>query len=254
MPPALRDLQMAFAAHIVGADQAGLVSAVIGDTVPAAARLRIYRHHVLESLGAALAATFPTVQAVVGAEFFRGLTRAFIVQRLPDQPVLAEYGADFAAFIAGHGPARLPYLADVARLDWALNLAFHAPAGGRLQASDLANLAPDHLPALCVTLAPGTTLIRSPYPLDRIRLVSQPGAADGSVDLDSGGVNLLVLRCGGDSAFVNLANTEAAFVERLDGTNSLEAASTAAFLGDPAFDLSAFFARLLGLRALAALQ
>ncbi|HZB55124.1 MAG TPA: DNA-binding domain-containing protein, partial [Reyranella sp.] len=96
MPLALRDLQSAFAAHLSGEDQQALVAEIL----PAAERLRIHRHHMLDSLAAALAATFPTVQAVVGAEFFRGLARAFIGGSLPTQPVLAEYGAGFPAFIA----------------------------------------------------------------------------------------------------------------------------------------------------------
>lgn len=255
MPSALRELQTAFAAHIVGADRADLIAAVVGDTIPGAARLGVYRHHVFESLGTALAATFPTVQALVGADFFRVLARAFIGRNLPEHPVLSEYGAGFATFIADYAPAAgLPYLADTARLDWALNLAFHAPAGGRLQASDMAGLTSDQLPALCPALAPGTRLVRSAYPLDRIWQASQPDAAAGSVDLASGGVDLLVLRRTGDSAFVRLAAGEAAFVDCLDGWTPLEAASTAGFRCDPAFDLSAFFARLLGLEALAALQ
>lgn len=255
MSSALRELQTSFAAHIVGADQANLVAAVVGDTIPAAARLNVYRHHVFESLGTALAATFPTAQALVGADFFRILARAFIGQSLPLRPVLSEYGAGFATFIAGYAPAAgLPYLADTARLDWALNLAFHAPAGGRLQVSDLAGLASDRLPALCPALAPGTRLVRSAYPLDRIWQASRPGAAEGDVDLDRGGADLLVLRRADDSAFVSLAAGEATFVECLDGATSLEAASRAAFQCDSAFDLSAFFARLLSLEALAALQ
>jgi hypothetical protein len=255
MPSALRELQTAFAAHIVGADQGNLIAAVISDTIASAARLNVYRHHVFESLGTALAATFPTVQALVGADFFRVLARAFIGQNLPEQPVLSEYGAGFAAFIAGYAPAAgLPYLADAARLDWALNLAFHAPTGGRLQASDLASLASDQLPALCPRLAPGAFLVRSAYPLDRIWQASQPEGAEGTVDLESGGADLLVLRRIDDSAFVSLAAGEAAFVGCLDGATSLEAASTAAFHCDPAFDLSACFARLLGLEAFAALQ
>ena len=177
MPLALRDLQAAFAAHLAGADRADLAAEVLGDAIPAAARLGVHRHHVFESLGSALAATFPTVQALVGADFFRGLARAFIGRSLPTQPVLAEYGAGFPAFIAGHDAARdLPYLADVARLDWALNLAFHAPAGGRLAAADLAALPADRLPSLRLSLAPGTVLVCSPYPLDRIWAASQPEA------------------------------------------------------------------------------
>jgi len=41
--------------------------------------------------------------------------------------------------------AALPYLADMAKLDWALNLAFHTPLEGRLTASDLAHLSAERL-------------------------------------------------------------------------------------------------------------
>ena len=248
MPLALRDLQRAFAAHLSGEDQPALVAEIL----PAAQRLRIHRHHVLDSLASALAATFPTVQAVVGADFFRGLARAFIGRSLPSQPVLTEYGAGFPAFIAGHDAARdLPYLADVARLDWALNLAFHAPAGGRLAAADLAALPADRLPSLRLGLAPGTVLVASPYPLDRIWAASQPGAAADPVDLAAGGVRLLVLRRSDDAAFVTLSAGEAAFVAGLGEGLSLEEAAGRA---ETDFDLSACFARLLGLGIFAAAQ
>lgn len=248
MPLALRDLQRAFAAHLSGVDQPALVAEI----VPAAARLRIHRHHMLDSLASALAATFPTVQAVVGADFFRGLARAFVGQSLPRQPVLAEYGAGFPAFVANHDVARdLPYLADVARLDWALNLAFHAPAGGRLAAADLAAIPADRLPLLRLSLVPGTVLVFSPYPLDRIWAASQPAAAAAPVDLAAGGVSLLVLRRPDDAAFVALSAGEAAFVAGLGEGLSLEEAAGRAQGG---FDLSACFARLLGLGVFAAAQ
>jgi hypothetical protein len=255
MPLALRDLQAGFAAHIMGADRADLVAAVAGDTIPAAARLSVYRHHVFASLGTALAATFPTVQALVGADFFRGLARAFVGHALPAQPVLTEYGADFPAFVADYAPAReLPYLADVARLDWALNLAFHAPLGGWLQAEELSALPAERLPSMSLALAAGVALVNSRYPLDRIWEASQPGAASETVDLNSGASNLLVLRRPDDAAFVSLNAAEAAFMAALAAGMSLERAAGAAFQADPSFELSTSFARLLALGAFAALQ
>lgn len=255
MPLALRDLQAAFAAHILGADRADLVAAVAADTIPAAARLGIYRHHVFESLGTALAATFPTVQALVGADFFRMLARAFIGEYLPTQPVLAEYGGGFPAFIAGYEPARgLPYLADVARLDWTLNVAFYAPVGRRLNAADLSGLPAERLASMSVSLAAGAVLISSRYPLAEIWQASQPGAASGTVDLNSGACSLLVLRRRDDAAFVSLSAGEAAFVVALCEGRSLEQAAQAGLRAQPAFDLSASFARLLALEAFAALQ
>jgi hypothetical protein len=255
MPLALRELQAAFAAHVTGGDRADLVAAVVGDSIPAAARLRVYRHHVFESLGTALAATFPTVQTLVATDFFRGLARAFVGHALPVQPVLTEYGADFPAFIAAYGAARdLPYLADVARLDWALNLAFHAPLCGRLEAEDLSAVPVERLPSMAIALAVGAVLVSSRYPLDRIWEASQPGAASGTVDLNSGAANLLVLRRPDDAAFVSLSAGEAAFVAALAEAMSLEQAAGRAFEADPAFELSTSFARLLALGAFAALQ
>ncbi|HYR65243.1 MAG TPA: DNA-binding domain-containing protein [Reyranella sp.] len=255
MSLALRDLQAAFAAHLAGAARADLLAVVTGDTIPAAARLAVYRHHVFDSLGTALAATFPTVQALVGADFFRRLARDFIALSPPAQPVLAEYGAGLPAFIAGYEPASgLPYLADIARLDWALNLAFHAPAGHRLAAADLSAIAIERLPSMSLALAAGAALLRSRYPLDRIWQASQPGAAGGTVDLNSGGADLLILRRPDDATFVSLAAGETAFIARLAEAKSLEVAAAAALQIDPLFDLSISFGRLLALDAFAALQ
>jgi hypothetical protein len=250
MPLALPELQAAFAAFLAGEHR----SELMGEILPAARRLAIHRHHVRDSLAAALAATFPTVQALVGADFFRSAACAFIDRSLPTQPVLSEYGAGFAEFIAGHEPARsLPYLADVARLDWALNLAFHAPAEGRVTATDLAALPADRLPSLRMTLAPGTALLASRYPLDRIWAASQPGAWADAVDLNAGGVHLLVLRRPDDAGFVNLSSGEAAFLASLADGKPLEEAALAG-LADAGFALSASFARLLGLGVFAVTQ
>ncbi len=255
MPLALRELQAAFAAHVTAADDARLVAEVKGDTIPAAARLGVYRHHVFESLGTALAATFPTVQALVGADFFRRLARDFVAQFLPVQPVLAEYGADLPRFIDAYEPARgLPYLADMARLDWALNVAFQAPEGRRLKAEDLSSIAAERLPSMSMGFAAGTVLIRSPYPLDRIWEASQPGAAEDAVDLNSGGADLLVLRRCEDAAFVGLSAAEAAFVDCLMAGGSLEAAAAGGLKADAGFDLSGSFARLITLGVFAAVQ
>jgi len=255
MPLALPDLQAAFAAHVVEGDRADLAAIVVSDSISAEARLGVYRHHVNYSLGTALAATFPTVQSLAGEDFFRTMARAFVSAALPIQPVLAEYGADFPAFVAAYEPARaLQYLADIARLDWGLNVAFHSPMGRRLTVTDLAEIAVEQLPSLKVALPEGAALIGSRYPINRIWNAAQPGASAEPVDLASGGTDLLVLRRPDDAAFVTLEEGEAAFVAGLLEGASLETAAGKALGADPSFDLSWGFARLLSLEAFAALQ
>lgn len=252
---ALPDLQKAFAAYLSGEDGAELALLVRGDSISAAARLRIHRHHVEQSLASALAATFPTVQALVGREFFVAMARTFVAVNLPAQPVLAEYGAGFPAFVGGYAAARdLPYLADMARLDWALNVAFHSPEAPRLAATDLEGLAPDGLLGLTLELAPGVALVQSTFPIDRIWQASQPGVGVPQVDLGAGKVALLVTRRSDDAAFVSLDVAEAAFVGAILGGATLEAAAQAAFGVEPAFDLSTCFGRLLASGVFAALR
>ncbi|ODT17273.1 MAG: hypothetical protein ABS35_26265 [Kaistia sp. SCN 65-12] len=251
----LRDLQAAFAGILRGDDQPRLEAVVSGDSIPAAARLRVHRHHIEQSLVAALAATFSTVQAIVGEDFFRAMARRYVAGDLPHQPVLAEYGAGFPAFIADYEPATsLPYLADVARLDWALNLAFHSLAANHLTAADLSSLPPERIAELPLALAPGAGVLRSSYPIDRIWQVSQPGAADGTVDLGAGGVSLLVLRREDDAAFVQVSEAEEAFLSALGRGETLERAVEVGFRTNDAFDLSTTFTRLLALKAIAATQ
>ena len=255
MTLALRDLQAAFAAHIVDGDRDDLIAAVIGDSIPPAARLRVYRHHVFYSLASSLAAIFPTVRALVGEAFFRQLARDYVMATLPTQPVLAEYGGDFPGFVAGYEAARdLPYLADMARLDGALNRAFHADLPPALSGGDLQMLGAEHLPAQRLRLRSGIALIASDYPIDRIWAVSQPGAAELTIDPQAGGVHLLVLRRSDDAAFVPVSAEEATFLSALAGGATLEEAAALGLVAAADFDLSRSFARLLRLGAFAALR
>ena len=226
MPLALRDLQAAFAAHVTAA------TAPTSWPRSRAIRSRPRRGSASIAIMSSRASArrwprpFPRCRRWSATDFFRGLARAFVGHALPVQPVLAEYGADFPAFIAGYEAARdLPYLADVARLDWALNLAFHAPLGGRLKAADLSAFPVERLPSMSIALAAGAVLVSSRYPLDRIWEASQPGAASETVDLNSGAANLLVLRRPDDAAFVSLSAGEAAFVAALAEAMSLEQAA-----------------------------
>ena len=249
--PALPDLQSEFASFLAGGGAESMAAAIVGDSIGAEARLRIYRHHVRHSLTAALAATFPTVQALVGEAFFAGMVRGYIESDMPEQPVLSEYGAGLAGFISDFEPARgLPYLADMARLDWAINVAFHTDPGPALDAAALTAVRLEQLPSLHLRLVQGATLIRSVFPLDRIWWASQPEAPDEKVDLATGGANLLVQGAG----FATLGAGEAAFLAKLDGAATLEQAAEAGRAVDSRFDLSTCFAQFLGMSVIAALQ
>jgi len=249
---ALADLQAAFRAVCLGRDAPALAALVDGARVGAEARLRIYRNHVFHSLSTALAATFSTVQALVGEDFFRALAREYIAATPPAGAVLSEYGADFADFIARHERARaLVYLADAARLDWALNRAYGSDAGAALTGEHLAALPPPAIEGLRLRLRTGVSLLRSPYAIDRIWAVSR-GDEEGTVDLASDGVALVVFPRDDDAAFARLSRGEWTLLDACDGTATLTEAFERAVDADAAFDFAASLPRFLGLAVLAA--
>src|SRR5215471_26318 len=66
----LRELQSLFRSAVCGVEMPQLLGIIAADGLAPAARLHIYRHHVLTSLTEALQATFPVVCCLVDARFF----------------------------------------------------------------------------------------------------------------------------------------------------------------------------------------
>ncbi|HXH04204.1 MAG TPA: DNA-binding domain-containing protein, partial [Candidatus Competibacteraceae bacterium] len=124
----LRKLQSAFAAAVYeGRVPAALAELIVGDGLAPAARLGLYRNNTVLNLGDALAAAYPVLQRLLGADCFRALARAYIGAHPSRSGDLHDYGDALADFLAGLPElAALPYLADVARLEWRVHRAYFA--------------------------------------------------------------------------------------------------------------------------------
>jgi hypothetical protein len=78
----------------------------------------IYRNTVMKGCIDALQANYPAVTRLVGEEWLRAAAAVYVRDELPAQPMLLEYGANFAGFLAQfEAAAELPYLPGVAQLD-----------------------------------------------------------------------------------------------------------------------------------------
>jgi hypothetical protein len=136
-------------------------------------RLAVYRNNVTVGLVDALAAGFPVTGRLVGEEFFRAMAQVFVAWNRPSSPMMFEYGAGFADFIAGFAPAAsVPYLADVAALEAARTAAWHAAEGPALAAAVLARRVAgwsgEALLAARVTAHPATRVVASRYPIGAV--------------------------------------------------------------------------------------
>lgn len=243
----LRELQAAFRRSILDNEDAAVAPLVVADRLAAEQRLQVYRNNTFTSLRAALETTFPVVCRLVGDDFFRGAARAFVRQHPPTAPCLGEYGAEFAGFLADFPPARaLPYLGDVARLEWALNESHLAAVAVALDPQAIAGLPAADYPALRFVLHPASRLVESRFPIDRIWTANQPGAdSDAVIDLATGGCSLLVCRDSRGAGFHRVAPAEFRFVERLALGRCLAEAYEHAAQDQPDFAPAGILHRLL---------
>lgn len=195
--PSLRSLQRAFAASLAGQPDSAVRRQVVPDGFTAAERLEIYRNSSRGALAAALRITYPAVERLVGAEFFDATARRFPLAHWPCAADLNEYGADFADFLESFAPARtLPYLPDVARLEWALSVAAHAEDVPPVDARQIAALDPASHRGLRFVPHPATQPLRLTYAADHIAdaVLAGDDAAMREIDLSPGAVHLVVQR------------------------------------------------------------
>ena len=133
-------------------------------------RLKIYHNNVIGSLSSVLCATFPLLENLVGEDFLKAMARTFIFEHPPESACLHVYGAGFDNFIKSYEPAAsLPYLPDVATLEFALNTAYYAPDDKPLAADALSKIPPENLGDIILQLRSSAILIESDYPLKQIR-------------------------------------------------------------------------------------
>jgi hypothetical protein len=193
--PTLLELQRAMRASLVERDK-GAAAAMLADDIDAD-RLDIYRNTFLIGATRALRLSFPAVHRLVGAEFFEGAAGIFIAHHPPRAACLDDYGAQFPEFLQSFPPAAtLVYLADVARLEWAVSRALHAPDREPVALLRLAALASDDHGRVAFVPHPSITLLRADCPADAIWRGGLDGddAALAAVDLGAGAAHLLVER------------------------------------------------------------
>ncbi|HEU4781161.1 MAG TPA: DNA-binding domain-containing protein, partial [Steroidobacteraceae bacterium] len=218
-----------------------------------AARFAVHRNNVVSSLVAALADTFPVTRQLVGEAFFPGMARQFVTCTPPRSPVLALYGEGFPAFVQRFEPVRrLPYLADVARLEVLRVRAFHAADAPVLSADDIARhlLDPQALPGARVEFHPSASMLASRFAIVALWAAHQGVGEIAGVD-PAQPQSALVLRQQDDVAIIPVERSSAGFFTRLLAGATLGEAGAAAE-SDEGFNLAVSLGVLIRHRALSA--
>jgi hypothetical protein len=242
----LRDLQSGVRRAVLGNTRPEIIAAILGGEPEAEARLNIHRHHVLHSLTEALKANFPVVCHVVDPRFFAYAADAFIRSNPPTKPCLAEYGDAFPDFLSGFEPARgLPYLADLARLEWAAVEAKYAPDALAITAETLQHVAVMDYPNLAFTLDPSLRLLHAHSAVQRIWAAHQDEHEPETIDLGTEQAWLMVRRRNDVIEVVSIDPATFAFITAVQSGRPLAQAGEAGLAADPFFDMATALRRLL---------
>jgi hypothetical protein len=242
----LREVQLGFAAAVLDAGCAeDFAPCVHARGLAGERRIQVYRNNLMASLCGALSDVHPVLRRLVGEDCFAQLAREYVRNVPSTSGDIHRYGHAFADFVAGLADlAPYPYLADVARLEWAYHEVFHSEIASGLELEALRTVAVADYPRLRFCLQPAARLLASPWPVLRMWQVNQPGwNGDQTVGLDAGGVHLLVMREAAGVALQSLSAGEYRLLESLARGTDLAEAYVRAAQGDPGFDLGAALRR-----------
>lgn len=244
----LNEIQESFAHEILrgsGTPDTGFAALFEADRIGFADRLGVYRENVRGGLAALLSRTYPCVEALVGADFFRAMAVRFATENPPTEGCLNLYGQAFPGFIAGYAPARpLPWLCDVARLESAVNESFYAPDDrafpvAALEGFDFAGNLP---------LRASARIVDSAYPVKKIHDFCRAAACERAEeekvlppDLAGGGESVLVFRPALRVVLRSLSPGERGLFRACEDGRPFAEGVEAALAAQADFDLSAFF-------------
>jgi Putative DNA-binding domain len=228
-----------FASSLLDADRAvprGLVAPAGGKV---SRRFSVYRNNVISGLVTALGDNFPTVQRLVGTEYFRAMARIFVRKSPPASPLIFRYGAAFPAFIAEFEPARhLTFLPEVARLEWLWLESWHAADSPVLAPETLAAVAPENLAGLRFETHPATRLFSSDHAAVTIFSRDRSGADLDGLDPLQQEAGLLT-RPDCDVQLRHLPKGGLTFLSALIAGSTLAQAVTMTLEEDTGFDVAA---------------
>lgn len=132
-------------------------------------RINIYAQMYCARLVEVLREDFPRVAAVLGCERFERVVRTYLARHPSTQPSLRYLGRHFAVFLETWPEVvSLPFLSDLARLEWARLEVFDAPDAESLRIEHLHAFSPDEWPGLRFQLIPAFQILQSDWPVHEI--------------------------------------------------------------------------------------
>jgi hypothetical protein len=244
--PSLLEIQRRMRDAVVADEAARALLPLLSGGRDPQARLAIHRHHYQASLTRALLDKFPAVSWLAGERFATAAAQAFAHEHPPAAPCVAEYGADYPAFLASRaGSERLPYLRAFAELEWQLGQVSIAVDRPSLTIESLASIDAGELPDHCLTLQGGLRYCTAAWPIDDLIKQYLSGAAPEHYPFSPADVHLEIRGARGEFRIERLSEAEFVFRSSVAGQATIGAAAERALDLDAAFDPGQALLRLV---------
>jgi len=218
--PSLKALQQAFTESLLAKD--GLRPPLLSQQLDqlSCERLSIYCNNRRLTLKDSLADTFPVLKRLVGDDFFNAMSSRYIYDYPARSRQLEDFGDKMPIFISEFPPvAKLVYLEDVARLEWAWHKALSGPKPLTFPFQAFQELPQSSYEHLLFTLPIRSTLISSPYPILAIWDANQPEEKEPPIiELDAGDDHLMVIPTGRHASIVRLSETEMTILKAIENS------------------------------------
>ncbi len=217
----------------------------VGD-IPLEQRLKIYRNHIVTTLSESLVMNFPLVEKLTGKGFLLTAAKLYLFDNPPKQACLDCYGEEFPDFLEDYDHARsLPYLSDVARLDWSMNEVRTAKVDPTLQVEDLVSVPENKYDTAVFKLKKSVRLIQSNFPINSIAHFCLQEEADSTLNVAPKDTFLLVVRHLWEAEIFALSQSEYGFFNLLNEGKNLSKALEVVMKKDAGFDLSQFLQKYI---------
>jgi hypothetical protein len=211
----LKATQYRFQAFVLGSD-AAIDGQIAGSAALRRTRLDIYFDAYRLRLLEVLSNDFEALRAHLGRVEFERAARAYIEAQASNFRNVRWYGGGLSDFLAGHAHfGGRPEIAELARLEWALGIAFDAADAPVLRFEDLAGSAPAEWPSLVLEPHPSLQVLPLRTNAPALWHATREGGQPPPVRIGTQAVQYAIWRKDLASWFRSLAPEEALAIEAL---------------------------------------
>jgi hypothetical protein len=216
--PSLAELQEAMTARILGDEGPSPLDDWI--RVPGGAdleaRLSVYQEGYPARIASSLSEAFPAIANILGDGSLAKLTERFIRRGLPSERNLNRIGRSLPHFLVDDPlSGDLPFLPDLAALEWAIFECFHSEPGRDFDLATTTAFSLDDWARTQITFRPGSTVVLSAWPIRELWMTRELDRSEINLDLAGRPEQVLVHRVGFAVETQSIDALEALALERL---------------------------------------